>query len=329
MAVRATLFRLTTMAILLLFAAPLAAEAQAKVWRVGFLTSASAEAGNPRIATFRQRLSELGYVEGKNVALEIRSAEGIPERLPGLATELVRLKVDVIVAGGSPSIAAAKKATTSIPIVMVIGSDPVASGFVASFARPGGNITGVTLQNTDVAGKRLQLLKEAVPNLSRVAVLWEPGFQPARRSLSETEAAAPVLGLQLQPVEVQSPGELDGAMAQATRSRAGAAVGGGPIAFSRRVQIAQLAIKHRLPIVGPSQEYAEAGWLMAFGPSYTDQSRHAADFVDRIFKGAKPADLPVERPTRFYLSINLKAAKALGLNIPQPLLQRADQVIEQ
>ena len=211
---------------------------------------------------------------------------------------------------------------------MVISSDPVAQGFVASLARPGGNITGLSVQSPDTAGKRLQLLKEAVPNLSRVAVLWESGPPAARRSLSEMEAAAPVLGLQLQAVEVRSPGEFDSAVAAAARNRAGAAVIGGPMAYSHRAQIAQLAVKRRLPIVGPSQDYAEAGWLLSYGPNYTDLFKRTADFVDRILKGAKPADLPVEQPTKFYLTINLKTAKALGLNIPPPLLQQADQVIE-
>ena len=312
-----------------LLAAPLAAEAQAgRVWRIGFLTSSVVEVGNSGLVAFRQRLRELGYVEGQNVALEIRSAEARPERFPGLAAELVRLKVDVIVASSNASIEPAQKATTTIPIVMVIAGDPLAAGFVASLARPGGNITGLTSQAPELAGKRLQLLKEAVPNLSRVAVLWEPGSPAARRSLSEAAAAATVLGLQLKAVEVRSPDELDGAVAAATRSRAGAAVMGGPIAFPHRAQIAQLAVKRRLPILGPSSDYAEAGWLMGYGPSYTDQSRHSADFVDRILKGAKPADLPVEQPTKFYLSINLKTAKALGLSIPSSLLQRADQVIE-
>jgi len=318
---------LTTVAAVLLFAAPLPVEAQAgRVWRIGFLTTT--EADNPGLVAFRQRLRELGYVEGQNVALEIRSTKGRAERFPSLADELVRLKVDVIVAGSNASIEPAQKATTTIPIVMVVVGDPVASGFVASLARPGGNITGLTTQAPDLAGKRLQLLKEAISNLSRVAILWEPGSPGARRSLAEFEAAATALGLQLNAVEVRSPDELDGAVATATRSRAGAAIMGGPIAYPQRTQIAQLAVKRHLPILGPSSDYAEAGWLIGYGPSYADLSRRSADFVDRILKGAKPADLPVEQPTKVYLSINLKTAKALGLSIPQTLRERADQVIE-
>ena len=313
-----------------LLAAPLAAGAQeGKVWRIGYLIASFFGAGHP-IAAFRQQLRELGYVEGQNVTLEIRSAEGRLEGLPGLAAELVRLKVDVIVAGGRGTVEAAQMATAAIPIVMVIAADPVGSGFVASLARPGGNITGLTVQYRDVAGKRLQLLKEAVPTLARVAVVWESGGSPgARRSVSEAMAtAATALGLQLQAVEVRSPRDLDGAFTAATRNRAGAAVVGGPIAFAHRAQIAQLAIKRRLPVVGPSSVYAEGGCLMGYGPSYTDHTRRAAYFVDRILKGAKPADLPIEQPTKFELVINLKTAKALGLTIPPSLLQRADQVIE-
>ena len=313
-----------------LLAAPLAAEGQqGKVWRIGVLTASLVEAGHP-IAAFRQQLRELGYVEGQNVTLEIRSAEGRLEGLLGLAAELVRLKVDLIVGSGRGSVEAAQLATTSIPIVMVIAADPVGSGFVASLTRPGGNITGLTVQYTDVAGKRLQLLKEAVPNLARVSVVLESGgFPAARRSVSEADAAAATaLGLQLQAVEVRSPSDLDGAFTVATRNRAGAAVVGGPIAFAHRAQVAQLAVKHRLPVVGPSSVYAEGGCLMGYVPTYTAHYRRAAYFVDRILKGAKPADLPIEQPTKFDLVINLKTAKALGLTIPPSLLQRADQVLE-
>jgi putative ABC transport system substrate-binding protein len=324
--VRPMLIRVITIAAVLLFAVPLAAGAQAeKVLRIGYLVVV-AEVGEPG-AAFRQRLRELGYIEGQNVALVIRSADGRSDTFPGLAAELVRLKVDVIVTGTNPGVAAAQKATTSIPIVMTASTDPVASGFVASLARPGGNITGLTLQSPDLAGKRLQLLKEAVPNLSRVAILWDPSFPT--RSLREVEAAAPVLGLQLQVVAVRHPGELDGAVAAATRNRAGALFSiAGNLAFSNRARIAELAVGRRLPTLGGVPEYAEAGWLMSYGASPTDLSRRAADFVDRILKGAKPADLPVEQPTKFHFVINLKTAKALGISIPQSLLQRADRVIE-
>ena len=308
-------------------AAPTRARAaEGKVWRIGFLTPSSSfnEAGHPSLA-FRRRLRELGYVEGQNVALEIRSADGRLERLPGLAEELVRLKVDVIVASGRGTIEAAQKATKSVPIVMVIASDPVASGFAASLARPGGNITGLSTQVTEVYGKRLELLKETVPNLSRVALLWEPG--PAPVLLSPLSATAAALGLQLHSVDLRSPREIDGAVAAAARGETGAAIVGGPIAFNHRARLADVAVKRRLPIMGLSAEYAVGGCLMAYGPSYTEHARRAADFVVRIIKGAKPADLPIEQPTKFELVINLKTAKALGLTIPPSLLARADEVI--
>jgi putative tryptophan/tyrosine transport system substrate-binding protein len=309
----------------LCLAAPLAADAQTgKVWRIGYL-SASVADGGTGFKAFQARLRELGYVEGQNVVLEVRSARNRPDALPGLATELVHLKVDVIVTGGRGTIEAAQKATTSIPIVMVIAADPVGSGLVASLARPGGNTTGLTVQYAEVSAKRLQLLKEVVPNLTRVAVLTEPGPSLSSRDANATASA---LGLQLRTVDVRSPGDLEAAFAAATKTRASAAVVGGPIAYSHRVQIAQLAIKRHLPTVGPSPEYAEAGCLMSYGPSYIDHGRRAADFVDRILKGTKPAELPVEQPTKFYLSVNLKTAKALGLNIPPLVLQRADQVFE-
>jgi putative tryptophan/tyrosine transport system substrate-binding protein len=328
---RSTITRFTTVVAALFFAAPLAAvEAQAgKVFRTGYLSFTN-ESGQPYIRAFRQGLLELGHVEGQNVALEIRSGDGRPERYPGLAAELVRVKADLILTGGNPAIEAAHKATTSIPIVMVAASDPVASGFVASLARPGGNITGLTTQAPDVAGKALQLLKEAVPQLSRVAVLWDPGLPGGRQTLSEVEAAAPVLGLQLHALKVRNPGELDGAFAAAARNRAGAAfISAGNTTFFNRVRVAELAVTRRLPTIGIAREYAEAGCLIGYGASVTDQFRRAAYLADKILKGAKAADLPVEQPTKFYFAIKLKTAKALGLSIPQPLLLRADQVIEQ
>ena len=319
------LIRLAAFLAVVCLAAPRAADAQTgRVWRVGYMSSSTIDAGSGFTA-FRTRLHELGYVEGQNLVLEIRAARGKQETLPGLAAELVNLNVDVIVAGGRGTAEAAQKATTSIPIVMVIAADPVASGLVASLARPGGNVTGLTVQYSDVAGKRLQLLKEVVPNLSRVLLLVEPGPSPAAPSESE---AATILGLKLHEVEVRSAVEFDHAFVAATRDRVGAAVVGGPVAFYHRTQVAQFAIKRRLPLVGPSSDYAESGCLIGFGPSYTEQSRRAADFVDRILKGAKPADLPVEQPTKFYLTINLKTAKTLGLKIPHSILQRADKVIE-
>ncbi len=314
--------------------APLAAGAQAgKVPRIGVLviSAAAPGPGNPlfTVGVFRQGLRELDYVEGQNVALEVRSTDGRPDRLPDLAAELVRLKVDVILAPSNPVIAAAQKATTSIPIVMSNATDPVASGFVASLARPGGNITGLTIQSPDVAGKALQLFKEAVPGHARVAVLWDPAFPGGRQQLSEVEAAARALGVQLQLVETRSPSELDGAFAAVTRDRARAAfIAGSAMQFGGRARIAELAVKHHLPTMCVLREYVEAGCLIGYGTSLTDQFRRAAYFVDRILKGAKPADLPVEQPTKFYFIINLKTAKALGLTIPQSFLVRADEVIQ-
>jgi putative ABC transport system substrate-binding protein len=288
----------------LIFAAPSVAKAQAqKVWRIGYLTFDAAEAANLTRAAFRERLQELGYVEGQNVEIEMRGAEGRVERFPALAAELVRLKVDVVVTGGDPATAAVQKATTSTPVVMIAASDPVSSGFVTSIARPGGNITGLTSQSQDLAGKTLQLLREAVPNLSRVAVLFDP-VPGARRTVRERAFAA------------------------ATRTKAGAVVILAHTFWSYRALIGELAVKRRLPTAGMVPELAEAGWLIGYGSKLPDQGRRAAELVDQILKGARPANLPVEQPTKFYLAINLKTAKAIGLTIPQPLLQRADQVVE-
>ncbi len=318
--------RLTRFAVVLFFAVPFVAEAQTgKVWRIGYLTPVIVD-GNTRLAAFQERLRELGYVEPRNIVLEIRSADGKPERYPDLAADLVRLKVDVIVADGNAATEAARQATTSIPIIMTAASDPVAAGFATSLARPRGNITGLTVQSSDLVGKALQLLKEVVPSLFRVAVLWEPGLP---RMLGELDAAAGLLGLQIHPVDVRDLDELEGAIVATTKARAGAAViMAGSVAASHRVRIADLAVKRRLPTVGLLAESAEAGWLMSYGASLTHQFRRAADFVDRIFRGAKPTDLPIEQSTKFYFAINLKTAKALGLNIPPPLLQRADEVIK-
>jgi putative ABC transport system substrate-binding protein len=300
--------------------AAVAAEAQGgKVPRIGILSTLTAEASAPAIAVFREGLREM------------RSADAKLERLPGLAAELVRLKVDIIVARANPAIAAAQKATTSIPIVMTVASDPVATGFVASLSRPGGNITGLSnLGSPEFVGKGLQLLQEVVPTLSRVAVLWDSGFQGIRHQLSGTKAAAQALGVQLQLVEVRSPDELEGAFAAATRNRAGAAyIFGSTMTFHNRTRIGELAVTHRLPaLCGAIREWAQAGCLITFGPSSTAQMGRAAYFVDRILKGAKPADLPVEQPTKFELVINLNTAKALGLTIPQSLVVRADEIIQ-
>src|SRR5262245_37629836 len=298
---------------------PLAAEAQEakKVPRIGvlnpgILTPQTPGGGAP--AALREGLRELGYVESQNIIIEWRYAMGKAEQFPVLAAELVRLKADVIVAASDPVIAAAQRATTSIPIVMSNASDPVARGFVASLARPGGNTTGLTIQTPEIAGKNLELLKEAVPGLARVAVLWDPGFPGGRPHLSEAEAAARTLGVQLQPVGVRSPEELDGAFAAVIRdnARAAALIAGSPMLMGSRARLAELAVKHRLPTVCPLREYVEAGCLIGYGSSLTYQFRRAAYFVDRILKGAKPADLPVEQPTKFELVINPRPRRPSG-----------------
>jgi len=306
-----------------------AAQQPAKVPRIGFLHPEPISARLDRHDAFRQGLRELGYVEGRTIALEVRSAEGKRERLPALAAELVRLEVDVIVTATVPGIRAVQQATKTIPIVMAVVVDPVATGFVASLARPGGNITGLSMMAPELAGKWLELLKEAVPRVSRVAVLRNPTNPGAALSLSETEVAARALGVRLQLLEVRTPEELDGAFGAAARDRAGALIVlPDPMFHTHRTRIADLAAKSRLPAIYYARDYVEAGGFMAYGANIADMYRRAAYFVDRILKGARPADLPVEQPTKFELVINLKTAKALGLTIPQSILIRADHVIE-
>jgi putative tryptophan/tyrosine transport system substrate-binding protein len=312
-----------------LFAAPLAAEGQQAVARIGYLTNHVAS--SPHLPeAFRQGLRDLGYVEGRNVMIEYRDAEGELERLRALAAELVALKVDVIVASAYPGTLAAKNATSTIPIIMVAVADPVRMGLIASLVRPGGNITGLTLlAGTEIVGKHLELLKEAVPNLSRVAVLWNSANPMHALRLREVEVAGRSLRVKLQILKAQGPEEFDSAFAAMTRERAGALyVVGDPVLSRHRKRLAELAAKSRLPAVYELKDHAEAGGLMAYGPSLLDMYRRAATYVDKILKGAKPADLPVEQPTKFELVINLKAAKALGLTIPQSLLARADEVIQ-
>jgi putative ABC transport system substrate-binding protein len=318
---------------LTILAAPLAAEAQpaGNMRRIGVLSAASSVSPpSPQYEAFRQGLRALGYVEGQNIALEARSAEGRPDRLSVLASELVRLKVDVVVTNGEPAIRAAKAATGTIPIVMAIVGDPVAPGFVASLARPGGNITGLTNLAAGLERKRLELLKEAVPHASRVAVLRDPENQVLDPHYwQETQQAAQALGITLHSASVRDPKEFAGAFATISRERAGALIVFADTFFTaHRTQIAQLALKHRIPTMHDTRLFVEAGGLIAYGPDVLDLWRHAAVFVDKILKGAKPGDLPVEQPTKFELVINLKTAKALGLTIPPSLLQRADQVIE-
>jgi len=306
-----------------LLAAPLAAEAQqaAKIARIGYL--AANLAANPHLReAFRQGLHDLGYIEGRNVAIEYRDAEGKYDRLPALAAELVALKVDVILAGGTPQALAAKQATRTLPIVFLGVTDPVTSGLVTSLARPGGNATGLSmLASPEIVGKRLELLTQAVPGVTRVAVLWQPGGQGERTDkdmLKEAEVAARALGVRLHFVEARGPDDFDRAFSDMTRARAGALTSvGGTMFFNEQRRLVALAAKNRLPAVYTQREFVDAGGLMAYGPNLADLFWRAATYVDKILKGAKPADLPVEQPTKFELVINLKTAKALGLTIPQ------------
>lgn len=315
--------------------APLAADAQqpAKVYRIGALGGVPPT--SPEIqrnwGAFREGLRERGYIEGQHFVIEYRWTGGQIERAPSLAGELVSLKVDLIVAAGNARSRAAKEATSAIPIVMVYVLDPVEDGLVVSLARPGGNVTGVTMAaGPEIAGKHLELLMDAVPKVSRVAVLSAPASSPNNAAyLRETQAAARVLGVTLQFYEVRDPKEFDGAFAAMSKARAGALlVQPHPFNFAHARRIVDLAAKSRLPAVYPFKESVEAGGLMTYAANAPDMFRRAAYYVDKILKGAKPADLPVEQPTKFELVINLKTAKALGLTIPQSVLIRADEVIQ-
>ena len=314
-----------------LLAAPLVVEGQpaGKIPRVGYLAANPPSANAERIEAFRQGLLELGYVERKNIIIEWRSAEGIPGHLPALAAELVRLKVDVIVTGGSSTTRAAKDATATIPIVMAQDGDPVGNGFVASLARPGGNITGLSSLFSELAGKRLGILKESIPRLSRVAVLGTSANPANALQLRETELAAGVLGVKIHYLDVLDPKDIETAFTAASNAHVDAVLVLVSVVFnSERKQIADLAAKHRLPAMYGQQEFVTVGGLMTYNVSTADLWRRSATYVDRILKGRKPADLPVEQPTKFEFVVNLKAAKQIGLTIPPALLQRADQVIE-
>jgi len=314
----------------LLFALCSSAQAQQpkKVPRIGFQSAVSPSAIAARIEAFRQGLRELGYVEGKNIIIEYRYADGKFDRLPALAAELVRLKVDVIVTTGPTSTRAAKEATVTIPIVMAFDSDPVGSGVVASLARPGGNITGLSSLTADLSGKRLELLKEILPKLSRLAVLGTSASPGMAQQLRETELAAGAFGMQFQFLDILDPKDIEAAFRAAGKGRADAVlVLRGPVLTSQRTQVVELAVKSRLPATYPETEYVEAGGLMSYGVSNIDLFRRAATYVDKILKGTKPADLPVEQPIKFEFIINLKAAKQIGLTIPPNVLARADRVI--
>src|SRR6266487_3171628 len=314
---------------LLVKAFPANAQPAKKVPRIGALAPGVPATASHLTAAFAEGLREHGYVDGQNVVVERRYADNRAERMSEIAAELVRLKVDVIVTSSDLGVAAVKQQTQTIPIVMANSSDPVGTGFVASLARPGGNVTGLTSISPELSGKRLELLKEAVPGLSRVAFLWNPDVRGSLFDYKETEAAARSLHLELQSVEVSRVEDLDLAFSAVTGQRAQAVAlpAANPVASSNRWQIAAFAQRNRLPSVYGSKEYVDAGGLMSYGPSFPNMFRRAAVYVDKILKGAKPADLPVEQPTKFELVINLKAAKAIGLTIPPALLQRADEVI--
>jgi len=296
---------------------------------IGYLgTSPSAIAA--RIEAFRQGLRELGYVEGKNIFIEWRHVEGKPERMSELAAELVRLKVDIIITGGPPATRAAKEATVTIPIVMTQDTDPVGNGFVASLARPGGNITGLATLRPEIRGKQLELLKEVIPKLSRVAVFGTSTAPGNAQSLKEIELVAKAFGVQLQYLDVLGPKDIETAFRAASKERAEAVLMmvAGTVAGAHRTEITDLAVKSRLPVIYPGRPSVEAGGLMTYGVNLNDLDRRAATYVDKILKGAKPADLPVEQPKKFELIINLKAAKQIGLTIPPNVLARADKVIK-
>jgi len=299
-----------------------------KVPGIGYLTLGSSSPTSSNLDAFRQGLRNLGYVEGQNIHVEYRYAGGKVERLAELATELVSLKVDVIVAGNTQAIDAARRATKTIPIVFPVTFDPVASGFVASLARPGGNLTGLTTLNQEVAGKRVELLKEVIPRISRIAVLWNPTNSGSVFALKETETAANHLGIRLQILEVRSADELEGAFRAAIKEQAGALIVMPDNLFNNLPgRIADFATKNRLPTMSGDSESVNAGGLMYYGANLSDLFRRAATYVDKILKGAKPADLPVEQPMKFELVINLKTAKQIGLTIPPNVLARADRVI--
>jgi putative tryptophan/tyrosine transport system substrate-binding protein len=313
------------------FAGPLAIRAQepARIWRIGFLGSGSHSAGDPRVEALRRGFGELGYADGRNLAIEFRWADGNANRLPLLAAELAKLKLDAIVSQGTQATDAARRAATTIPIVFAVAGDPVGTGLVSSLSRPGRNVTGLSDIAPEMAGKRLELLRQLVPGITRIAVLWNPANPSAAPQMRDTGAVARSFALLVRSLELKDVSQLDGAFASAVQDRAGAiiALSDGAL-YARRVQIAQLAARHRLPCVAWTPEFAESGCLMTYGADVVEMHRRAAMFVDKIWRGVSPADLPVEQPTKFELVFNLKTAKALGLTIPPSLLARADQVIE-
>jgi putative ABC transport system substrate-binding protein len=322
---------LSILFVVVLLAVGAIAEAQqpAKITRIGYLDAVSLSVNAARVEAFRQSLRKLGYVEGKSIFIEWRSADGKLDRLPALAAELVHLKVDIIVTGGRSATRAAKEATSTIPIVMTQDSDPVANGFVASLARPGGNITGLSTLAPELSGKQLELMKEIIPKLSRVAVFGSSTSPGNAQSLREVELAARAFKVQLQYLDVLDPKDIETAFRAASNGRAdGVLVLQTPLLTSHRTQVVDLAVKSRLPAIYYRSEFVDEGGLMSYSTSLTDLNRRATTYVDKILKGTKPADLPVEQPTKFELVINLKTAKQIGVTIPQKVLARADKVIK-
>ena len=314
-------------------AAPVASFAQqpARIARVGFLYPGFPDGvGSVGLRALRDGLHELGYVEGKNLQLELRWGEGKIERLPALAAELVQLKVDVIVAATSPSVVAARQATRTIPIVMPTSSDPAGDGLVASLAHPGGNITGLSIMSPELGEKRIQMLKELFPRVSHpMAVLWNPDYVGMRARFEQARVAAPAVGLTVRSVEVRDTRELDAAFEAITREHPEALLLlVDPFTFSQRSRIVEFAAEQRLPAMYETSDFVDAGGLISYGPVVADQYRRAAAYVDKILRGAKPADLPIEQPTTFELAINMKAAKALSIKVPESILLRAAKVIE-
>jgi putative ABC transport system substrate-binding protein len=314
----------------MLFALCNFAEAQQskKVYRIGYLSAASAEADKNRFAAFLRGMQELDYIEGKNIVIEQRYAAGQFERIPDLATELIRLKVDVLVVYGDSAILAAKNATSTIPIVMTVHPDPIGDGIVASLARPGGNVTGLSDLHTVLVTKRFEILKEVVPSASRIAVLFHAGNSTLLRQLKDIEDVAPAFGVKVLPVPVTGPDDFDRAFTTMKKERAGGLmVLGSPLIGINRRRILELAAKNRMPAIYTLRENPDAGGLMSYGTNFNDLWRRAATYVDKILKRAKPADLPVEQPVKFEFIVNLKAAKQIGLTIPPNVLARADEVI--
>lgn len=325
-----TIIGLALCSLLLAPCLPVQAQQPTKIPRIGYLTGTPLSSMSDRVEAFRQGLREVGYVEGKNIVIEWRSGEGNRNRIPALAAELVRLKVDIIVTGGGGTTRAAKEATLTIPIVMTQDGNPVGNGFVASLARPGGNITGLSNISSDLVGKRLELLKEIIPKLSRVAVFGTSNNPDNARELTELENTAAAFGMKLQYLDVVGAKDIETAFRDATKERADAVIWlvAGPIGLANLKEIAELAVKSRLPVNYTLRQYVEAGGLMSYGVNIDDLDRRAAAYVDKILKGTKPADLPVEQPTKFEMVINLKTAKQIGVTIPPNVLARADKVIK-